>query len=53
MVLSAGEVAVMKVPVAVHDLNPFQVGFEQIEIATEEWLKIFVLAKAEIGMVWG
>jgi hypothetical protein len=53
MILAAGVIAVMEVAIVVHDLNLFQVGFEQLEILQEKRLKIFVLAQPEPGAVWG
>jgi hypothetical protein len=52
IVLATGEIAVMEMAVGVHDLYPFQVEFEQLDIAPEKRLKIFVLAKAQVGVVW-
>jgi hypothetical protein len=43
----------IEVGVVDHDLNPYQVGFEQVEVLPEKRLEIFILALAEKGMVWG
>ena len=53
MVLATGVVAVMEVAVVIHDLNPFQVRFEELDIFSEKWLKIFVLAQTQPCMLWG
>jgi len=51
--LAAGVIAVMKVAVVVHDLNPFQVRFEQFEIFAEKRLEIFILPQSQPGMIGG
>jgi hypothetical protein len=51
VILAAGVIAAMKAAVVVHDLNPFQVGFWQLEVLPKKLLKIFVLTQAEKGMV--
>jgi hypothetical protein len=53
VILAAGVIAVMKVAVVVHDLNPFQVRFEQFEILPKKRLKIFILPQSQPCVIGG